>query len=104
MLLDYLIDITIDLLEHPEYSSFGALEKARAQKEKHTEENKELLHLRYEGQKGDSEAVKRGHITRKKRATYKEEIKAAANKRSNWYKDPKNKKKFMKSIKKRDSK
>ena len=104
MLLEYLLDITIDLLEHPEFKSFGDLEKSRYQHEKMTDEEREIRSLMYKGQKGDSEAVKRGHETRKKRATYEEEIKAAANKRAEWYKNPENMKKYRESLKKRKHK
>jgi len=100
MRLQQVLDEAIELLQHPEFKSYGALQKARYQHSKSEEE----LFLRsnmYKGSIGNSEATKKGHITRKKNPNYKEDIKKAAQTRSNWYKDPENLKKFKERLKRR---
>lgn len=49
MTLDDLLNRTIDLLQHPEFKNFGALQKHRYQMEKRNEEDIELLRYLYKG-------------------------------------------------------
>ena len=100
MRLQQVLDELVELLQHPEFKSIGALRKSQFQNDKSEDE----LFLRsdmYKGTKGNSEAVKKGHITRKKNPKYKEDIKKAAEKRADWYKDPENKIKFLKRLEQR---
>lgn len=103
MRLDDVLDYAIELLQHPEFKNYGAYLKSKYQHEKSEDE----IFLRsdmYKGIKGNSEAVKKGHITRKKNKNYKKDLEKAAKTRANWYKDPENKKKFMEKIKQRNLK
>ena len=100
MRLQEVLDEALEMLQHPEFKTYGALKKSQYQHNKSEEE----LFLRsdmYKGTKGNSEAVKKGHITRKKNKNYKEDIEKAAKTRSDWYKDPENMKKFKQRLKKR---
>ena len=103
--LRQVLDQTLDLLQHPEFKSFGALQKSRYQHSK-GEEDKEIRRIMYEGGLGNSEeALKQASETRKKRhkeGKYKESEKKAAENRANWYKDPENYEKFKKKIQERD--
>ena len=103
--LRQVLDQTLDLLQHPEFKSFGALQKSRYQHSK-GEEDKEIRRIMYEGSLGNSkEALKQASETRKKRhkeGKYKESEKKAAENRANWYKDPENYEKFKKKIQERD--
>lgn len=103
MILDVLLTQVLELLENPQFKSFGALQKSKFQHSK-GEEDAYLRSDMYKGTKADPEISKKGHITRKKRKNYKEENKKAAEKRAAWYKDPENKKKFMEKMKQRDLK
>ena len=58
----------------------------------------------YAGTIGNSEAVKKGHETRKKHGIDKITNEKAAAKRKAWYDDPENKKKFKAKIAERDAK
>ena len=100
MRLQEVLDEALEMLQHPEFKTYGALKKSQYQHNKSEEE----LFLRsdmYKGTKGNSEAVKKGQITRKKNKNYKEDIEKAAKTRSDWYKDPENMKKFKQQLKKR---
>jgi len=103
--LRQILDQTLDLLQHPEFKSFGALQKSRYQNSK-PEEDKEIRRIMYEGGLGNSEeAKKQSSATRKKRhkeGKYKESEKKAAQNRANWYKNPENAEKFRKAIAARD--
>ena len=103
--LRQVLDQTLDLLQHPEFKSFGALQKSRYQHSK-GEEDKEIRRIMYKGGLGNSEeALKQASETRKKRrkeGKYKESEKKAAENRANWYKDPENYEKFKKKIQERD--
>ena len=103
--LRQVLDQTLDLLQHPEFKSFGSLQKSRYQHSK-GEEDAEIRRIMYEGGLGNSEeALKQASETRKKRrkeGKYKESEKKAAENRANWYKDPENYEKFKKKIQERD--
>lgn len=103
--LRQVLDQTLDLLQHPEFKSFGALQKSRYQNSK-PEEDKEIRRIMYEGGLGNSEEARlQASQTRKKRhkeGKYKESEKKAAENRANWYKDPENYEKFKKRIQERD--
>lgn len=100
MRLEQILDETLELLQHPEFKSFGDLQKSKYQNSK-SEEDRENRRMMYEGMIGNSEAASKGHKKRKN----KEEINArAAKTRANWYNNPENKKRFMEAIKRRDKK
>lgn len=105
--LRQILDQTLDLLQHPEFKSFGALQKSRYQHSK-GEEDREIRRLMYKGGLGNSEEAKqKAAKTREKNqkaGKYKEVIKKAAKTRSDWYKNPENYKKFKESLNKRDKK
>lgn len=105
--LRQILDQTLDLLQHPEFKSFGDLQKSRYQHSK-GEEDKEIRRIMYEGGLGNSEEAKQQAAeTRKKRhkeGQYKESEKKAAENRANWYKDPENYEKFKKKIQERGKK
>ena len=105
--LRQVLDQTLDLLQHPEFKSFGALQKSRFQHSKN-EEDKEIRRIMYEGGLGNPpEALKKASETRKrkhKEGKYKESEKKAASKRSDWYKDPENYAKFKEKLRQRDLK
>lgn len=105
--LRQVLDQTLDLLQHPEFKSFGALQKSRYQNSK-PEEDREIRRLFYKDGLGNSkEALQKASETRKKRhkeGKYKESEKRAAKNRSNWYKNPENYAKFKKALAKRDQK
>lgn len=86
MRLQQVLDEAIELLQHPEFKTYGALQKARYQHNKSEDE----IFLRsdmYKGSIGNKEAIKKGSESRKK-----------------WYQDPENKKKYLEAIKKRNKK
>ena len=100
MRLQEVLDEALAMLEHPEFKTYGALKKSQYQHEM-SEDEKFLRSNMYKGTKGNSEAVKKGHITRKKNKNYEKDIKKAAKTRSDWYKDPENMKKFKQRLKDR---
>lgn len=104
MRLDDILDDTIELLianaESPRFKTFGALAKSKFQNSK-SEDCKFLMSDMYKGQIGNREANRKGKEKYKQSPNYAEEIKEAAKKRANWYKNPENKKRFMEKIKKR---
>jgi hypothetical protein len=100
MRLQEVLDEALEMLQHPEFKTYGALKKSQYQHEM-TDDDKFLRSDMYKGIKGNSEAVKKGHITRKKNKNYKEDIKKAAKTRSDWYKNPENMKKFKQQLKNR---
>lgn len=100
MILDTIIEQTLDLLMHPEFKCFGDLQKHRYQMQM-TDDEKFLRSDMYKGMIANVEAIKKGHQTRKKDPKYKEKLKKAAQKRAAWYNNPENKEKFMKKIKNR---
>lgn len=105
MRLQEVLDEAIAMLEHPEFKTYGALKKSLYQHEKSENEDEQFLRSdMYKGTKGNSEAVKKGHITRKKNKNYKKDIEKAAQTRSDWYKDPENMKKFKERLKNRKNK
>lgn len=102
--LRQILDQTLDLLQHPEFKSFGALQKSRYQNSK-PDEDKEIRRIMYEGGLGNSEeAKKRASETRKKNPKKKLIEKKAAETRAAWYKDPENYAKFKEALRKRDKK
>ena len=104
MRLEQILNETLELLlaneQDPRFKNFGALQKSKFQHSK-PEEDTFLRSDMYKGTKGNSEAVKKGHIKRKTNPNYKENNKKAAQKRSDWYKSKENKEKFMDAIKRR---
>lgn len=107
MRLQQVLDDLLEMLEAEEegkhFKTLGALRKSKFQNDKSEDE----IFLRsdmYAGRIGNSEAVKKGHITRKKHGIDKVTNEKAAAKRKAWYQDPENKKKFQKIIAKRDAK
>ena len=96
MLLDQLLDITIDLLQHPEFKTFGALEKSRYQNNKTEEE----LFLRSDMYKGTT-SIQKG--SKHKPMSEEAKQKAIASRKA-WYQNPENKAKFMSKLNKRDKK
>lgn len=106
MRLQQLLDETIELLEAEaegkHFKSIGALRKSQFQNDK-SEDELFLRHDMYAGTVGNTEAAKRGVETRNKRSkeVRDAEVEKAAKKRAEWYKDPKNYKKFMASLAKR---
>lgn len=103
--LRQILDQTLELLEHPEFKSFGDLQKHKYQMSK-PEEDKIIRQMMYEGGLGNSEEAKaRAKETKKKNAEKNKKIEAkAAKKRADWYKNPENYEKFMENIRKRDAK
>ena len=98
MRLQEVLDEIIEMLEHPEFKTYGALQKSKYQHQK-SEDDIFLRSDMYKGRIGNSEAVKKGHITRKKNKNYKKDIKKAAQTRADWYKNPENLKKFKERLK-----
>lgn len=101
--LDELIEILQAESEGKHFKSLGALRKSKFQNDK-SEDDVFLRSDMYSGTKGNSDAAKKGHITRKKNGTDKTAIEKGRKTRKDWYKDPKNKKKFLEKIKNRKSK
>ena len=97
--LDDLLEILQAEAEGKHFKSLGALRKSEFQHSK-SEDDIFLRSDMYAGTKGNSEAAKKGHITRKKNGTDIISIEKGREKRKNWYKNPENKKKFMNAIKK----
>ena len=100
-----LLDEITELLQYEgKYKSFGDLQKAKYQHSK-GEEDKEIRRIMYEGGLGNSEEAKtKAKETRKKNKAagkHDENIKKAAKRRSDWYKDPDNYSRFKESLKKR---
>jgi len=105
MRLQEVLDEALEMLQHPEFKTYGALKKSQYQHEKAENEDEKFIRSdMYKGTKGNSEAVKKGHITRKKGKNYKKDIEKAAQNRANWYKDPENMKKFRERLKSRKKK
>lgn len=98
MRLQEVLDEIIEMLEHPEFKTYGALQKSKYQHQK-SEDDIFLRSDMYKGCIGNSEAVKKGHITRKKNKNYKKDIEKAAQTRADWYKNPENLKKFKERLK-----
>ena len=103
-----LLDEITELLQYEgKYKSFGDLQKAKYQHSK-GEEDKEIRRIMYEGGLGNSEEAKnKAKITREKNKAagkHTENIKKAAKKRADWYKNPENIEKFQKALKERDKK
>lgn len=107
MRIDDILDETIELLianiNGGNFKDIGSLRKSEYQHQK-GEDDSFLRSDMYKGTKGNSEAVKKGHITRKKNENYKKDIEKAAKTRSEWYKNPENRAKFLKKLKERDEK
>ena len=101
--LDETLDFLITCLENPKFKSYGDIMKSKFQHSK-PEEDKELRRDLYKGTKADPKAVEnQKKAYRKKSKEEKKHIKdKAAKTRAKWYKDPKNYKKFMESLAKRD--
>ena len=105
MRLQQVLDDLLEILEAEEegkhFKSLGALRKSKYQNDKSEDE----LFIRsdmYAGTVGNSEAVKKGHETRKKHGIDKITNEKAAAKRKAWYDDPENRKKFEAVIAARD--
>lgn len=102
--LRQILDQTLELLQHPEFKSFGDLQKHKYQMSK-PEEDREIRRIMYEGGLGNSEeAKKKASETRKNNPKRKEQEKKAAQTRAAWYKNPENYEKFKEAIRKRDKK
>lgn len=91
MILVELLTQVSELLQHPEFKSFGDLQKHKYQMSK-SKEDAEIKSLMYKGQiplkknkgkKLSKEAIEKGSISRK-----------------NWYKNPENYNKFIINLKK----
>lgn len=96
MILDQVLTMTLDLLEHPEFKNFGDLQKSRYQNSKSEDEiflKSDLLKNTVSSQRG-----------RKGKRPSKESCEKGAKTRKNWYSNPENRKKFMQKIKERDAK
>jgi len=96
MILDQVLTMTLELLEHPEFKNFGDLQKSRYQNSKGEDElflKSDLLKNTVSSQKG-----------RKSKRHTKESYEKSAKTRKNWYSNPENRKKFMQKIKERDAK
>ena len=105
MRLQQVLDDLLEILEAEEkgkhFKSLGALRKSKYQNDKSDDEIF-LRHDMYAGIVGNSEAVKKGHKTRKKNGTDKIANEKAAATRKAWYQDQENKKVFEAKIKARD--
>ena len=81
MRLEQILNETLELLlaneQDPRFKNFGALQKSKFQHSK-PEEDTFLRSDMYKGTKGNSEAVKKGHIKRKTNPNYKENNKKTA--------------------------
>ncbi len=98
-----------DLLCLLEYPSDKGLHGSKIKKYRETDPDvkrqSELKSEMFRGQVGNSEAVKKGHETRKKNDPTGEVAKRAAEKRKEWYKDETNMQQFKKQLaNKRDKK
>ena len=104
-LLDEITELLEAEAEGKHFKSIGALRKSQYQNDK-SEDELFLRHDMYAGTVGNPEAAKKGSETKRKRPkkVKKAEYKQAAQKRSDWYKDPANREKFEEAIKKRDKK
>lgn len=106
MRLQQVLDDILEILEAEEdglhFATLGALRKSKFQNDK-SEDELFLRHDMYAGTVGNKEAAKRGAETKKKRAkeVCEAEIEQARQKRSDWYNDPENHKKFMAALEKR---
>lgn len=100
--LDDLLEMLEAEAEGKHFKTLGSLRKSKYQNDK-SEEELFIRHDMYAGTIGNSEAVKKGHITRKKRGTDKITNKKAAATRKAWYQNPKNKEKFQEKIRARDA-
>lgn len=95
-MLDQILSMTLDLLEHPEFKNFGDLQKSRYQNSKSEDE----MFLKSDLLKNTVVAPEnRRHKPLTKRA-----IKKGSISRKKWYANPENYKKFLESIKTRDKK
>ena len=107
MRIDDILDETIELIianmNGGNFKDIGSLRKSEYQHSK-GEDDAFLRSDMYKGIKGNSEAAKKGHITRKKNKNYKKDIEKAAKTRSEWYQNAENRAKFLKKIKERDKK
>lgn len=105
MTLNGILDEVIELLQHPEFKTFGALQKHKYQMSK-PEEDKEIRSIMYEGQLIiDKDLIRRQQESRKKKlAENPELLKKAAEKRAAWYKNPDNYKKFKKAMERKKQK
>ena len=105
MRLEQILDETLELLEAYEegysFKTYGDLQKSRYQHSK-PEEDRQIRSDMYKNTVGNPEAAKKGWKKRKANVEKnKETTKKAAKKRADWYKNPTNKEKFMRAIKKR---
>lgn len=106
MRLQDVLDAALDILMHPEFKSFGDLQKARYQHSKSDDE----IFLRKDMYKNTIqdpvhiEKCKKLRAEKKDSEANKRVIEKARKSRQNWYKDPKNKQAFLEKIKKRDQK
>lgn len=94
MILEQVLNMALDLLEHPEFKNYGDLQKSRYQNSKSEDE----IFLKSDRLK-NSISTKRGIKIGPQRKEAKEKGRIT---RKNWYKDPKNRAKFMEKIKDRD--
>lgn len=109
MRIDDILDETIELIianmNGGNFKDIGALRKSEYQHQK-GEDDAFLRSDMYKGCKWEqTDNVKKSHDKRKKKtAENTESVKKASEKRAEWYKDPKNRAKFMKKMKQRDKK
>lgn len=105
MRLQQVLDDLLEILEAEEegkhFKSLGALRKSKYQNDK-SEDELFIKSDMYAGTIGNSEAVKKGHETRKKHGIDKITNEKAAAKRKAWYDNPENRKKFEAKIAARD--
>lgn len=106
MRLQDVLDAALDILMHPEFKSFGDLQKARYQHSKSDDE----IFLRQDMYKNTIqdpahiEKYKKIRAKKKDSEIHKKGIEKARKTRKDWYKDPRNKQAFLEKIKKRDQK
>ena len=109
MRIDDILDETIELIianmNGGNFKDIGSLRKSEYQHSK-SEDDAFLRSDMYKGCKWEkTDATKKSHDKRKnKTAENDESVKKASEKRAEWYKDPKNRAKFLKKMKQRDKK
>ena len=105
--LRQVLDDALLLLENPGFKTPGDVKKHQYQMSK-PEEDREIRRIMYEGGLGNSEEAKlktkKTKEVNRKKGKYDETYKKAASRRSDWYKNPENYKKFKEKIRQRDIK
>ena len=103
LVLEWIEDMSL-LLENPHVKSLKAAKiKKYRETDPNVQEYNQIKKELYKGQKGNSEAMKKGWETRKKNDPEGKSSKRAAKTREKWYKDENNHQEFMKKIKQRNN-